>query len=312
MDPWESTVTAPTTASARIIDGKASAARLRAAVASRVAALRAAHGVTPGLAVVLVGDDPASQVYVRNKHRATLEAGMRSIEVRLPASTAEAALLTRIRALNDDPAVHGILVQLPLPAQIREAAVIDALDPSKDVDGFHVVNAGRLATGAAGFEPCTPRGCMRLLGEYAGDLAGRSALVVGRSNIVGKPMAQLLLRANCTVTIAHSRTRDLAVECRRAEILVAAAGRPRMIPGDWIRPGAIVLDVGINRVREETPGGAVERLVGDVDFESAVHVAGAITPVPGGVGPMTIACLLENTLAAAGAGRLDPETVPFS
>ena len=312
MDPWESTVTAPTTASARIIDGKASAARLRAAVASRVAALRAAHGVTPGLAVVLVGDDPASQVYVRNKHRATLEAGMRSIEVRLPASTAEAALLTRIRALNDDPAVHGILVQLPLPAQIREAAVIDALDPSKDVDGFHVVNAGRLATGAAGFEPCTPRGCMRLLGEYAGDLAGRSALVVGRSNIVGKPMAQLLLRANCTVTIAHSRTRDLAVECRRAEILVAAAGRPRMIPGDWIRPGAIVLDVGINRVREETPGGAVERLVGDVDFESALHVAGAITPVPGGVGPMTIACLLENTLAAAGAGRLDPETVPFS
>ena len=312
MDPWESTVTAPTTASARIIDGKASAARLRAAVASRVAALRAAHGVTPGLAVVLVGDDPASQVYVRNKHRATLEAGMRSIEVRLPASTAEAALLTRIRALNDDPAVHGILVQLPLPAQIREAAVIDAIDPSKDVDGFHVVNAGRLATGAAGFEPCTPRGCMRLLGEYAGDLAGRSALVVGRSNIVGKPMAQLLLRANCTVTIAHSRTRDLAVECRRAEILVAAAGRPRMIPGDWIRPGAIVLDVGINRVREETPGGAVERLVGDVDFESAVHVAGAITPVPGGVGPMTIACLLENTLAAAGAGRLDPETVPFS
>ena len=312
MDPWESTVTAPTTASARIIDGKASAARLRAAVASRVAALRAAHGVTPGLAVVLVGDDPASQVYVRNKHRATLEAGMRSIEVRLPASTAEAALLTRIRALNDDPAVHGILVQLPLPAQIREAAVIDALDPSKDVDGFHVVNAGRLATGAAGFEPCTPRGCMRLLGEYAGDLAGRSALVVGRSNIVGKPMAQLLLRANCTVTIAHSRTRDLAVECRRAEILVAAAGRPRMIPGDWIRPGAIVLDVGINRVREETPGGTVERLVGDVDFESALHVAGAITPVPGGVGPMTIACLLENTLAAAGAGRLDPETVPFS
>ena len=312
MDPWESAVTAPTTATARIIDGKASAARLRAAVASRVEALRAAHGVTPGLAVVLVGDDPASQVYVRNKHRATLEAGMRSIEVRLPASTAEAALLTRIRALNDDPAVHGILVQLPLPAQIREAAVIDAIDPSKDVDGFHVVNAGRLATGAAGFEPCTPRGCMRLLGEYAGDLAGRSALVVGRSNIVGKPMAQLLLRANCTVTIAHSRTRDLAVECRRAEILVAAAGRPRMIPGDWIRPGAIVLDVGINRMREETPGGAVERLVGDVDFESALHVAGAITPVPGGVGPMTIACLLENTLAAAGAGRLDPETVPFS
>jgi methylenetetrahydrofolate dehydrogenase (NADP+) / methenyltetrahydrofolate cyclohydrolase len=312
MDPWESAVTAPTTATARIIDGKASAARLRAAVASRVAALRAAHGVTPGLAVVLVGDDPASQVYVRNKHRATLEAGMRSIEVRLPASTAEAALLTRIRALNDDPAVHGILVQLPLPAQIREAAVIDAIDPSKDVDGFHVVNAGRLATGAAGFEPCTPRGCMRLLGEYVGDLAGRSALVVGRSNIVGKPMAQLLLRANCTVTIAHSRTRDLAVECRRAEILVAAAGRPRMIPGDWIRPGAIVLDVGINRVREETPGGAVERLVGDVDFESALHVAGAITPVPGGVGPMTIACLLENTLAAAGAGKLGPETVPFS
>ena len=303
-------MTAPTTPIARIIDGKASAARLRAEVASRVAALRAAHGITPGLAVVLVGDDPASQVYVRNKHRATLEAGMRSIEVRLPASTTEAALLARIRSLNDDPAVHGILVQLPLPAQVREAAVIDTIDPAKDVDGFHVVNAGRLATGAPGFEPCTPRGCMRLLGEYAGDLAGLDALVIGRSNIVGKPMAQLLLRASCTVTVAHSRTRDLASACRRAAILVAAAGRPRMIPGDWIRPGAIVLDVGINRVQERTDGGTVERLIGDVDFESAARVAGAITPVPGGVGPMTIACLLENTLAAASAGRLEQEPVP--
>ena len=297
---------------ARIIDGKTSAARLRAEVAARVAALASSHGVTPGLAVVLVGDDPASHVYVRNKHRATLEAGMRSIEVRLPVATTEVELLARIRALNDDPAVHGILVQLPLPAQIREAAVIDAIDPAKDVDGFHVVNAGRLATGAAGFQPCTPRGCMRLLGEYAGDLAGRTALVVGRSNIVGKPMAQLLLRANCTVTVAHSRTRDLAAECRRAEILVAATGQPRMIPGDWLKPGAIVLDIGINRVQERSEGGTVERLVGDVDFESALHVAGAITPVPGGVGPMTIACLLENTLTAASAGRLIPETVPFS
>jgi methylenetetrahydrofolate dehydrogenase (NADP+)/methenyltetrahydrofolate cyclohydrolase len=268
--------------------------------------------VTPGLAVVLVGDDPASAVYVRNKHRATVEAGMRSFEVRLPATTSESELLARIRALNDDPAVHGILVQLPLPAPLRAAAVIDAIDPAKDVDGFHVVNAGRLATGGDGFVPCTPLGCMRLLAEYAGDLAGRTALVVGRSNIVGKPMAQLLLRANCTVTVAHSRTRDLAAECRRADILIAATGQPRMIPGDWIRPGAIVLDVGINRVRVETTGGTVDRLVGDVDFDSAARVAGAITPVPGGVGPMTIACLLENTLAAAGAGRLDPEPVPFS
>ena len=302
----------PTSITARIIDGKASAARLRASVAERVAALRSAHGVTPGLAVVLVGDDPASAVYVRNKHRATVEAGMRSFEVRLPATTDEPTLLARIRALNDDPAVHGILVQLPLPAPLRAAAVIDAIDPAKDVDGFHVVNAGRLATGGDGFVPCTPLGCLRLLAEYAGDLAGRNALVVGRSNIVGKPMAQLLLRANCTVTVAHSRTRDLAAECRRADILIAATGQPRMIPGDWIRPGAIVLDVGINRVRVETTGGTVDRLVGDVDFDSAARVAGAITPVPGGVGPMTIACLLENTLGAAGAGRLDPEPVPFS
>ena len=302
----------PTEHTARIIDGKAAAARLRAAVAARVAEYGTTRGVTPGLAVVLVGDDPASAVYVRNKHRATVEAGMRSIEVRLPSTTDEPTLLARIRALNDDPAVHGILVQLPLPPPLRAAAVIDAIDPAKDVDGFHVVNAGRLATGGDGFVPCTPLGCLRLLRGEVGDVAGLNALVVGRSNIVGKPMAQLLLRENCTVTVAHSRTRDLAAECRRADILVAATGRPRMIPGDWIRPGAVVLDVGINRVRVQTADGTVERLVGDVDFETAVRVAGAITPVPGGVGPMTIACLLENTLAAAGAGRLDPDSVPFS
>ncbi|MFO1408469.1 MAG: bifunctional methylenetetrahydrofolate dehydrogenase/methenyltetrahydrofolate cyclohydrolase FolD [Steroidobacteraceae bacterium] len=293
-----------TAASARIIDGKASAARLRAAVAGRVAEL-AGRGIVPGLAVVLVGDDAASAVYVRNKHRATVEAGMRSFELRLPASVTESELLATVRRLDDDPAVHGILVQLPLPAHIRESAVIDAIDPAKDVDGFHATNAGRLATGGVGLVPCTPLGCLRLLGEYAGDLDGRNALVIGRSNIVGKPMAQLLLRANCTVTIAHSRTRDLAAECRRADILVAAIGRPRFVRGEWIKPGAVVLDVGINRVRVETPDGPADRLVGDVDFDAAVRVAGAITPVPGGVGPMTIACLLENTLAATLA-RLVP------
>jgi methylenetetrahydrofolate dehydrogenase (NADP+)/methenyltetrahydrofolate cyclohydrolase len=295
---------------ARIIDGKASAARQRADTAARVAVLAERHGVTPGLAVVLVGDDPASEVYVRHKKRETLAAGMRSFETRLPAETSEAELLALIAKLNADAAVHGLLVQLPLPRQIREAAVIDAIDPAKDVDGFHVVNAGLLATGGDGLVPCTPLGCMVLLREYVGELGGLHAVVVGRSNIVGKPMAQLLLRANCTVTIAHSRTRDLAAECRRADVLVAAVGKPRMIQGDWIRPGAAVIDVGINRTRVSTPDGSVDRLVGDVDFDGAVRVAGAITPVPGGVGPMTIACLLDNTLTAACRSvGVDPSTL---
>jgi len=298
------------TESARIIDGKASAARLRDKVASRSAVLVAQHGVTPGLAVVLVGNDPASEVYVRNKGRQTLEAGMRSFETRLPETTPEAELIALIARLNADPDVHGILVQLPLPGQIRETAVIDAIAPAKDVDGFHVVNTGLLAARGAGIVPCTPLGCMMLLEEYVDDLAGQHAVVVGRSNIVGKPMAQLLLRANCTVTITHSRTRDLAGVCRSADILVAAVGRPRMVQGSWIRPGATVIDVGINRIEVATPEGPKQRLVGDVDFDSAVQVAGAITPVPGGVGPMTIACLLANTLAAACAQHgIDPRSL---
>jgi len=284
---------------ARLIDGRATAARVRADVARQVAALVARHGLTPGLAVVLVGDDPASDVYVRNKGKQTREAGMRSFETRLPASTSQADLLAHVARLNADKDVHGILVQLPLPRQIEELAIIDALAPEKDVDGFSLINTGLLAARGAGMIPCTPLGCLLLLREYVGDLAGRRALVVGRSNLVGKPLVQLLLRENCTVTIAHSRTRDLAEECRRAEILVAAIGRARMIKGEWIRPGATVIDVGINRISVPSPGGARDRLVGDVDFDSAVGVAGAITPVPGGVGPMTIACLLRNTLIAA-------------
>ncbi len=280
----------------RIIDGKAFAARLRARVAEGVTAIAQRHGVTPGLAVVLVGENPASQVYVRSKAKQTLEVGMKSFDHRLPVATSEDELLSLVRRLNDDPAVHGILVQLPLPEQIREAAVIDALDPAKDVDGFHVCNAGLLATGGDGLVPCTPLGCLMLLQDRLGDLSGRRALVLGRSNIVGKPMAQLLIRESCTVTVAHSRTRDLAGECRRAEILVAAVGRPRMVKGDWIRDGATVIDVGINRV---DAGDGKSRLVGDVDFESARQRAAGITPVPGGVGPMTIACLLHNTLTAA-------------
>ena len=279
--------------SAEIIDGKAFAARVRARVAAQVAELPA-DAVVPGLAVILVGDDPASHVYVRNKRKQTLEAGMRSEEVRLGALTSEAELLQHIARLNGDPTVHGILVQLPLPPQIDTLRVLDAVDPSKDVDGFHVTNVGRLATGQSAMIPCTPLGCLMLLRDRVGELAGREAVVLGRSNIVGKPMAQLLLRENCTVTVAHSRTRHLPEVCRRAEILVAAVGRPSLVKGDWIRPGATVIDVGINRV--ETDGSA--RLVGDVDFDQAVEVAGAITPVPGGVGPMTIACLLANTLTA--------------
>jgi methylenetetrahydrofolate dehydrogenase (NADP+)/methenyltetrahydrofolate cyclohydrolase len=277
-----------------IIDGKAFAEGLRGRIGTAVAEIKRARGSVPGLAVVLVGEDPASQVYVRNKALQTKEVGMNSLEHRLPASTSEADLLALIRRLNADPAVDGILVQLPLPKHVDSSKVLDAIDPDKDVDGFHIINVGRLATGMPGLVPCTPLGCLMLLKDRLGDLSGKRALVLGRSNIVGKPMAQLLLNENCTVTIAHSRTRDLPAECRGAEILVAAVGRPEMVRGDWIQPGAVVIDVGINRVERE----GKSRLVGDVAFAEAERVAGAITPVPGGVGPMTIACLLQNTLTA--------------
>lgn len=278
--------------SARILDGKAIAAGLRAKLAARVAALP----FSPGLRVVRVGEDPASGVYVRNKDKAAKAAGLDSATIHLPEATTEAELLATIAALNADPAVDGILVQLPLPAHIRTDAAISAVDPAKDVDGFHPSNAGRLAAGQPGLVPCTPRGVMHILAEAGIALRGARAVVLGRSQIVGRPMAQLLLGADCTVTIAHSRTRDLAAECRRADILVAAVGRAEMVRGDWIAPGAAVVDVGINRL----PDG---RLVGDVAFTEALAVAGAITPVPGGVGPMTIACLLENTIDAAIARR---------
>ena len=291
----------------KIIDGKAFAEALRDRIAGAVSTLKAEHGVTPGLAVVLVGEDPASQVYVRNKAKQTVACGMESFEHRLPAETSQADLLSLIAKLNADDAVHGILVQLPLPDQIEEQAVIDAVDPDKDVDGFHVVNTGRLATGAPAMVPCTPFGCLMMLQDRLGDLSGLEAVIVGRSNIVGKPMAALLTGANCTVTNAHSRTRDLAAVCRRADILVAAVGRPEMIRGDWVKPGAAVIDVGINRVPTAEEGKT--RLVGDVAFAEAAEVAGAITPVPGGVGPMTIAVLLRNTVVAAcrQAGVTEPE-----
>jgi methylenetetrahydrofolate dehydrogenase (NADP+)/methenyltetrahydrofolate cyclohydrolase len=279
---------------ATIIDGKAFAAKVRGEVAEHVARLKRDHGVTPGLAVVLVGEDPASEVYVRSKGKQTIEAGMASFEHKLPADTPEADLLALVRRLNADPAVHGILVQLPLPKHLNSELVINAIEPSKDVDGFHISNVGLLATGQKSMVPCTPLGCLMMLRDHHGSLAGMNAVVVGRSNIVGKPMAQLLLGDSCTVTIAHSRTKDLGAVCRSADILVAAVGRPEMIPGDWVKPGATVIDVGINRV--ERGGRTV--LVGDVDFAGAAAVAGAITPVPGGVGPMTIACLLANTLTA--------------
>ncbi len=282
--------------SARLIDGKAYALELRARVARQVAAFKARTGRVPGLTVVLVGEDPASQVYVRNKGLLTREAGMRSDEIRLPASTGQDALLERIARLNADPDVDGILVQLPLPKPLDANAVIAAIDPGKDVDGLHPLNAGKLALGLEGFVPCTPLGCLMLLRRYAGDLAGLDAVVIGRSNLVGRPMASLLIRESCTVTVAHSKTRDLPAVCRRADILVAAVGRPGMVRGDWIKPGAAVIDVGINRVPAE---GGKTRLVGDVDFAAATAVAGAITPVPGGVGLMTTACLLANALTAA-------------
>ncbi len=278
---------------AALIDGKAFAEGLRGHVAAAVPAVVAQAKRAQGLAVVLVGEDPASQVYVRSKRKATLAAGMESVEERLAADTAQADLLRLVGRLNQDERVDGILVQLPLPPHMDSAAVIDAIDPAKDVDGFHVENAGRLAVGEEGLVPCTPLGCLMLLKHRLGDLAGLEAVVVGRSNIVGKPMAQLLLRESCTVTVAHSRTRGLPEVVRRADIVVAAAGRPAMIKGDWIRPGATVIDVGINRIDG--------KLVGDVDFAGASEVAGAITPVPGGVGPMTIAVLLRNTLIAAHA-----------
>ena len=279
---------------AKVIDGKAFAVNVRARVAAHVADLVREQGLTPGLAVVLVGADPASQVYVRNKHAATIEVGMASFEHRLPEGTAEADLLTLLRRLNADPSVHGILVQLPLPGHLNAEAIINTIDPAKDVDGFHISNVGLLGSGQRSMVPCTPLGCLMMLRDHHGSLAGLNAVVVGRSNIVGKPMAQLLLGDSCTVTIAHSRTRDLAAVCRGADILVAAVGRAEMITGDFVKPGASVIDVGINRV--ERDGKA--RLVGDVQYASAAAVAGAITPVPGGVGPMTIACLLANTVTA--------------
>jgi len=294
---------------AQIIDGKAFAGRLRERIATEVAKLKENHDLVPSLTVVLVGEDPASQVYVKSKGKQTAEAGMGSDTIRLDADTPEQDLLDLIEKLNNDDAVNGILVQLPLPAQIDEAKVISTIDPDKDVDGFHVINVGRLWTGARAPVPCTPYGCLQMLKETLGDLTGKRALVLGRSNIVGKPMAALLLGEHCTVTIAHSRTKDLAERCREADILVAAVGRPQMVPGDWIKPGATVIDVGINRIDAPEKGEGKTRLVGDVDFESAKQVAGHITPVPGGVGPMTIANLLRNTVIAAcrQKGLDDPE-----
>lgn len=298
---------------ASLIDGKAFSAALVDRVAAAAARLEAAHGVKPGLAVVIVGKDPASQLYVRNKGETTVRAGMRSDTHRLSETTTQDQLLALIDQLNADAGIHGILVQLPLPAHIDASVVLDAIDPDKDVDGFHVVNAGRLAIGLPGLVPCTPLGCLMLLKDQLGDLSGLNAVIVGRSNIVGKPMAQLLLGESCTVTIAHSRTRDLPALCRTADILVAAVGRPEMIRGDWIKPGATVIDVGINRVPSADPEKAAQgktRVVGDVAFAEAAETAGRITPVPGGVGPMTIACLLANTYAAAcRANGIEPDSL---
>ncbi|SLN50874.1 bifunctional methylenetetrahydrofolate dehydrogenase/methenyltetrahydrofolate cyclohydrolase FolD [Roseisalinus antarcticus] len=291
---------------AQIIDGKAFAASIREKVAGHVARLREDHGLKPGLAVVLVGEDPASQVYVRSKGKMTLEVAMASFEHRLPAETSEADLLALVETLNGDPEVHGILVQLPLPPHLNSDLVINAIDPAKDVDGFHISNVGLLGTGQKAMVPCTPLGCLMMLRAQLGSLSGLEAVVVGRSNIVGKPMAMLLLGDSCTVTMAHSRTRDLADVVRRADIVVVAVGRTEMVRGDWIKAGATVIDVGMNRVPGE---GGKTRLVGDVDFESASARAGAITPVPGGVGPMTIACLLANTVTACcrANGIAEPE-----
>lgn len=291
------------------IDGKAFAATVREKVAVHVARLKADHGITPGLAVVMVGEDPASEVYVRNKGRQTLEVGMNSFEHKLDANTSEEDLYALIEQLNNDPAVHGILCQFPVPDHLSEEAIVARIDPAKDVDGLHILNAGMLASGQKAMAPCTPLGCLMLLRDRHGSLSGMNAVVVGRSNLVGKPMAQLLLRDSCTVTIAHSRTRDIEEVCRRADIVVAAVGRPEMIKGTWIKPGATVIDVGINRIAAPERGEGKMRLVGDVDYASAAEVAGAITPVPGGVGPMTIACLLANTVTACSRahGLVEPE-----
>jgi methylenetetrahydrofolate dehydrogenase (NADP+)/methenyltetrahydrofolate cyclohydrolase len=283
---------------AQIIDGKAFAAKVRGQVAEHVARLKADHGITPGLAVVLVGEDPASQVYVRSKGKMTVEVGMASFEHKLDADTPEAELLALIAQLNADPEVHGILVQLPLPKHLDEDLVINSIDPAKDVDGFHISNVGLLGTGQKSMVPCTPLGCLMMLRDHHGSLSGLDAVVIGRSNIVGKPMAQLLLGDSCTVTIAHSRTKDLPEVARRADIVVAAVGRAEMVPGDWIKPGATVIDVGINRIDAPEKGAGKTRLVGDCHYDSCAERAGAITPVPGGVGPMTIACLLANTVTA--------------
>lgn len=298
---------------ARIIDGKAFAASLRERVALGVAKLKASHGVTPGLAVILVGEDPASQVYVRNKGKATVAAGMTPFDHHLPADVPEADLIALIETLNNDPRVHGILLQLPLPPHFNADAILPRINPDKDADGIHIVNAGRLASGRDdGTVSCTPLGCLMLIRDVLGNnLSGKRALVLGRSILVGRPMAQLLLNANCTVTMAHSRTADLAEECRRADIVVAAVGKPELVRGDWIKPGATVIDVGINRVSANDPANpAKTKLIGDVAFDEAKLVAGAITPVPGGVGPMTIACLMYNTMAIAyrtAGAELPPE-----
>ena len=292
--------------SAQIIDGKAFAAKVRGQVAEHVTRIKEENGITPGLAVVLVGEDPASQVYVRSKGKQTVEAGMNSYEHKLDADTSQDDLLKLIADLNADQDVHGILVQLPLPKHLNEDLVINSIAPEKDVDGFHISNVGLLGTGQKSMVPCTPLGCLMMLRDYHGSLSGMNAVVIGRSNIVGKPMAQLLLGDSCTVTIAHSRTKDLPAVVRGADIVVAAVGRPEMVPGDWIKPGATVIDVGINRI-DKPEGGT--RLVGDVDYASCAEVAGAITPVPGGVGPMTIACLLANTVTACCRihGLVEPE-----
>jgi methylenetetrahydrofolate dehydrogenase (NADP+)/methenyltetrahydrofolate cyclohydrolase len=287
---------------ARIIDGKAFAADLRARVAEEVTALKANHGLTPGLAVVLVGEDPASQVYVRNKGEQTLAAGMHSETHRLPADVSQDELLAIVGKLNADPAIHGILVQFPVPDHLNQADIVATISPNKDVDGLTVTNAGRLASGLPALTPCTPLGCMMLLKDVLGDLRGKNAVVIGRSNLMGKPMAQMLLAADCTVTIAHSRSVDLPSIVRQADIVVAAVGRAEMVKADWIKPGAAVIDVGISRFPSRDPeaaAGGKTRLVGDVAFDEVKAVAGAITPVPGGVGPMTIACLLANTVTAA-------------
>ena len=283
---------------AEIIDGKAFAGRVRGQVAKHVARLKAEHAIVPGLAVVLVGEDPASQVYVRSKGKLTVEVGMHSVEHKLDMNTSEADLLAVIAELNADHTIHGILVQLPLPKHLNEDLVISSINPAKDVDGFHISNVGLLGTGQKSMVPCTPLGCLMMLRDHFGSLSGCDAVVIGRSNIVGKPMAQLLLADSCTVTIAHSRTKDLPAVVRRADIVVAAVGRAEMVPGDWIKPGAVVIDVGINRIPAPEKGEGKMKLVGDVDYASCAEVAGAITPVPGGVGPMTIACLLANTLTA--------------